>query len=93
MMVKKKMFGGLCYLLNGNMAFGVHKDSLILRVGVEKAKELLAQENFREFDITGRAMKGWVMIEHAKIQDEQEFQQLLELGKNFANTLPPKAKK
>ena len=90
---KKKMFGGLCYLINGNMAFGVHKNSLILRVGVEKAEELLTQKHFKKFDITGRAMKGWVMIENAAIEDEQEFHQLLDLGKAFASSLPPKTKK
>ena len=59
---KKKMFGGVCYLLNGNMCFGIYKDYLIVRLGEEEAAAALKQEGVRPFDITGRPMKGWVMV-------------------------------
>ncbi len=59
----KKMFGGVCHLLKGNMFCGVHKDYLILRLGEKGAEEALRSEHARPFDITGRPMKGWVMME------------------------------
>ncbi len=60
---KKKMFGGICYLINGNMCFGVWKDCLIVRMAPELAAEKLNNDYVREFDITGKPMKGWVMVE------------------------------
>jgi len=61
--VPKEMFGGVCYLLNGNIVCGVSKDYLILRLGEEAATRALQTPRVREFDITGRAMKGWIMVE------------------------------
>jgi len=63
--VRKKMFGGTCYLLNGKMMCGVYKDFLIVRLGEKEAVEALSQPFVRPFDITGRPMKGWVMLEEA----------------------------
>ena len=57
---KKKMFGGICYLLNGNICFGIHKDSLVLRTSKARSEELLKSEYITPFDITGRPMKGWL---------------------------------
>jgi TfoX/Sxy family transcriptional regulator of competence genes len=59
----KEMFGGVCYLLNGNIVCGIIKDCLILRLGGEAAALALQHPRVRDFDITGRAMKGWVMVE------------------------------
>jgi hypothetical protein len=61
--VEKKMFGGVGFLVHGNMACGVHKDNMIVRVGPDKHEKLLKKKNTRVFDITGRPMKGWLMIE------------------------------
>jgi hypothetical protein len=61
------MFGGLCHLLNGNVFCGVYRDFLILRLGEDKAAKALNLPSVKPFDITGRPMKGWVMME------EQEF--------------------
>jgi TfoX/Sxy family transcriptional regulator of competence genes len=60
---KKKMFGGICYLINGNMCFGIWKEFLIVRAGAEKAEEKLREKHMRPFDITGKPMKGWIMVE------------------------------
>ncbi len=59
----RKMFGGVCHLLNGNMLCGVYKNYLILRLGEKGAEEALRSGHARPFDITGRPMKGWVMID------------------------------
>ena len=58
----KKMFGGVCHLLNGNMVCGVYKDYLILRLGEKESAKALKQSYARPFDITGKPMKGWVMV-------------------------------
>lgn len=87
---KKKMFGGVCHLLNGNMFCGVYKDFLILRLGEEKAGKALALKNVRPFDITGRPMKGWVMVEQAGFQSDDDLRKWLNQAKQFAGTLPAK---
>ena len=55
---QKKMFGGVGFLLNGNLLVGVWKDSLIVRLGPDEGEEALREPQVREFAITGRAMKG-----------------------------------
>src|SRR5438477_13084612 len=59
---EKKMFGGVGFLLHGNMLVGVWKDSLIVRLGPDNYDDALLEPHVREFDITGRAMKGWVLV-------------------------------
>ncbi len=86
----KKMFGGVCHLLNGNMFCGVHKDFLILRVGQDKAGEILTLPFARPFDITGRPMKGWVMMAQEGFETDEELRSWLLQAKAFAETLPPK---
>ena len=86
----KKMFGGVCHLLNGNMVCGVYKDFLILRLGEDNADRALQSPNVKLFDITGRPMKGWVMVSEENFSDEQQLTQWLEQAKNFVLTLPVK---
>lgn len=86
----KNMFGGVCHLLNGNMFCGVYKDFLILRLGREGAGEALALPHVKPFDITGRPMKGWVMVEKNGFRADQELRRWLTLAKEFARSLPPK---
>lgn len=69
----KKMFGGVCHLIKGNMFCGVYKDFLILRLGVDIAKDALEKPDVRVFDITGRPMKGWVMVEESGFQSDDEL--------------------
>jgi TfoX/Sxy family transcriptional regulator of competence genes len=90
---KKKMFGGICYLLNGNMCFGIWKDYLIIRMAPELAAEKLNNDCVREFDITGKPMKGWVMVEKGSWDEREELTRWLDIGRSFALTLPNKAKK
>lgn len=60
---EKKMFGGICFLLNGNMLVAVWNDSLIARIGVEHPTEALQNPHVKEMDLTGKPMKGWVIVE------------------------------
>ena len=89
-MEKKKMFGGICYLMEGNMCFGIYKDYLIVRVGIDAAEKKLKEKNVRPFDITGRAMKGWVMVEEGGWKDQEDLENWLGLGKKYVLTLPGK---
>jgi TfoX/Sxy family transcriptional regulator of competence genes len=86
----KKMFGGVCHLLDGNMFCGVHKDFLILRLGEKAAQEAMDLPFVRPFDITGRPMKGWVMVEEDGFQEDDQLKAWLNKAKAFAKTLPPK---
>ena len=87
---KKKMFGGICYLINGNMCFGIYKEYLIVRTSIEKAKELLENEYIKHFDITGRPMKGWVMVSPDYVETDDRLLEMLNLGLSFAEGLPAK---
>lgn len=89
-MVEKKMFGGLGFLLEGNMCVGVWKETLIARVGPEAYEPALKRTGAKEFDITGRPMRGWVMIEAKAVKKEAALQQWIQLAVDFVLTLPPK---
>jgi TfoX/Sxy family transcriptional regulator of competence genes len=86
----KKMFGGVCHLLHGNMFGGVYKDYLIVRLGEEQADTALKKSHTRPFDITGKPMKGWVMVDQKGIRTDDDLKKWLTLAKDFVKTLPPK---
>lgn len=88
--VEKKMFGGVGFLLSGNMCVGVWKTSLIARVGTDEYDDALQQPHVGEFDITGRAMRGWVMVEPEGIDDDQQLRRWIDLSLAFVSTLPAK---
>ena len=88
---RKNMFGGICYLRQGNMAFGIYRDDLIVRLGsAEAAEPYLAQDHVRPMDITGRPMKGWIMVAPAACRGAARLKHWLTLGDQFARSLPPK---
>ena len=86
---RREMFGGTCYLLNGHMMCGVHKEYLILHLGEPDASEALATTLARPFDITGKPMKGWIMVDKRGYQGEH-LTRWLEKVRAFAESLPPK---
>jgi TfoX/Sxy family transcriptional regulator of competence genes len=86
----KKMFGGICYLLHGNMFCGVYKDFLILRLGEENAKKAFDAPFVKPFDITGRVMKGWVMVAQEGFKTDDELEVWLNQTREFVETLPAK---
>jgi TfoX/Sxy family transcriptional regulator of competence genes len=87
---KKKMFGGAGYLINGNMCFGIYKESLVLRTSAEKAEELMRSEYIAPFDITGKPMKGWVLVSPDVLDTDDQLLDMLRLSVSFAETLPKK---
>lgn len=86
----EKMFGGTCHLLNGNMVCGVYKDYLIVRVGKEQFGNALGLPHTKPFDITGRPMKGWVMVEQRGVATQEELKGWLAMAKKFVQMLPAK---
>lgn len=89
-MAEKKMFGGLGFLLSGNMCVGVWKDSLIARVGPDAYEESLALPHAREFDITGRPMRGWVLVEAEGVETAEQLRRWVEKSWRFVEGLPGK---
>ena len=90
---KKKLFGGVCYLTSGNMAFGIWQDYLIVRCGQERYAECLRQEHAKSFDVTGRPMSGWVMVSPEGIEEDRELEKWLAIGDSLASSLPRKKSK
>jgi TfoX/Sxy family transcriptional regulator of competence genes len=88
--VEKKMFGGIGFLLNGNMACGVNKDNLIVRVDPEKHVDLLKKPHTKPFDLTGKPMKGWLLVEADGVKTEKQLSAWVKEGVEFAGTLPAK---
>ena len=86
----KKIFGGVCHLINGNMFCGVHKDFLILRLGEDKSSNALKQPYTRPFDITGKPMKGWIMVASDGYKSDQDLKAWLGQARGFVKTLPKK---
>ena len=89
-MISKKMFGGICYLLHGNIACGVHQEKLIIRVGKDDYLSALAKPSTSPFDLTGRPMIGWVFVEPPVIDSNEELYSWVKQGVSFASTLPSK---
>jgi TfoX/Sxy family transcriptional regulator of competence genes len=87
---EKKMFGGVGFLLNGNMCVGIWKSSLIVRLGPEQAAAALEEANVVEFDITGRAMKGWIMVEPDGLETDEQLTGWIQRAVEFVGRLPRK---
>jgi TfoX/Sxy family transcriptional regulator of competence genes len=89
-LVEKKMFGGVGFMIHGNMACGVNGQDLIVRVGPEQYEAALAEPFIRPFDMTGRPMKGWIVAKPEAYATEDELGYWIQRGVAFAQTLPAK---
>jgi TfoX/Sxy family transcriptional regulator of competence genes len=87
---EKKMFGGVAFLINGNMACGVHGNGMIVRVGEAAYAGAKAQPHIHDFEMTGRPMKGWVVVSPPGCQAEDDLRRWVTAGIDFAAGLPPK---
>ena len=88
---ERKMFGGIGFLLHGNMLVGVWKDSPLVRLGPEQSDEALKEAHVSEFQITGRGtMKGWVLFAPEGIEDDDQLKDWIERTVKFVGTLPGK---
>lgn len=87
---EKKMFGGVGFLLHGNMLVGIWHNSLIARLTPSDAEAALREAHIRVFDVTGRPMKGWIMIDPEGLDTDQQLSHWLDLALTFVATLPRK---
>jgi hypothetical protein len=82
------MFGGLGFLLRGHLCVGVWKSSLVARLGAEQGEQALQEPHVRAFDITGRAMTGWVLVEPQGVADDDRLGEWVRRAARFIGTLP-----
>lgn len=87
---EKRMFGGLAFLYEGNMAVGVTGDELMVRVGPDATEAALSRPGTRPFDFTGRPMRGWVVVAASAVSEDETLADWIEQGHAFAASLPPK---
>jgi hypothetical protein len=87
---ERKMFGGIAFMICGNMACGVVGEDLMIRLGPEEAERALAEENTRPMDFTGRPMKGFVYVSPTGTGGEEDLSGWVELAADHAASLPPK---
>jgi TfoX/Sxy family transcriptional regulator of competence genes len=87
---EREMFGGIAFLLSGNMAVGVSKDDLMVRIDPDEHDEALAAPGVRAFDMTGRPMRGWILVAPEATAEVSDLQRWVEIGLAFAGTLPAK---
>ncbi|AZP15242.1 TfoX/Sxy family protein [Streptomyces aquilus] len=87
---ERRMFGGVAFLYDGNMAVGVTGDDLMVRVGPHATDIALARPGTRVFDMTGRPMRGWVVVDGAAVAEDDALGAWLDEGRAFAASLPPK---
>lgn len=88
--VEKRLFGGVGYLVAGNMAVGVRHRSLLVRLGADDAAEALGEPGARPFEMAGRTSKGWLLVDPPGTADDADLRRWVERGAAYALSLPPK---
>jgi hypothetical protein len=88
--VEKQMFGGIAFMVQGNMSVGVAGDELMVRVGKESDEAALAESHVRPFDLSGRPMAGWVLVGPEGIAADADLSGWIDTGVTYAESLPPK---
>jgi TfoX/Sxy family transcriptional regulator of competence genes len=84
---ERKMFGGIGFMIAGKMSVGVIGEELIVRLDPDDAEKALAEDGVREFDFTGRPMKGWIFVASERTEDDAELAEWVEAGADFAASL------
>lgn len=86
----RRMFGGTCFTLNGNMCVGVHNKSLMLQVGCDQTEELFTEPHVKPMDLTGKVMKGWAEVRLEGLRNDKDLLRYTEMALTFVATLPAK---
>jgi hypothetical protein len=89
-LVEKRMFGGIAFLLNGNMCCGVHKTDMIIRLDPEQTGKALSDRHTRAFDLTGRPMKGWLLVAGEGVVTDAALGKWIDVATSYAGSLPAK---
>lgn len=89
--VEKKMFGGLSFLVGGNMAVGVSgQGGILIRVDPDESDELVASTSAELMEMRGRSMRGWLRVAAADVDSDGALADWVERGTAYARSLPPK---
>jgi TfoX/Sxy family transcriptional regulator of competence genes len=89
-LTEKRMFGGIGFLLNGNMCCGVLGAEVIIRFDPEQTEKVLTHKHTRIFDFSGRPMKGWIFVGTQAVETESDLKHWLQIGLKYAKSLPSK---
>ena len=89
---EKKMFGCICFFLNGNALAGVWKDALFARLGPDQGEEAMLEPNVKAFDITGKPMKNWIRVEPKGVEDDDQLTAWIQRAVKFVGKLLAKEK-
>lgn len=88
--VRRKMFGGISLMVNGNMSYGAAGGEMHVRIGPDAWAEALARSGAREMEFTGRSMKGWVTVEGAADLSDEDLDAWAQMTLAFVASLPAK---
>jgi len=89
---ERKLFGCVGFLVHGNMLVGVWKNSLIVRLDLDSYEDALLEPHVKDFNITGRPMKGWVLVEPEGVEDDEQLKDWIKRALKFVKALPAKEK-
>ena len=89
-LTEKRLFGGIGFLVSGNMACGVHKQDLIIRLSNNDFDLAIKDPNVRVFDLGGRPMRGWILVSSGGYSSDESLQDWIKKGIAFARSLPAK---
>jgi TfoX/Sxy family transcriptional regulator of competence genes len=88
---EKRMFGGLAFLVNGNMAVSASSQGgLLLRIDPGQAESLVDQQHVRRFEMRGREMDGWLRVDVESLETNEELRRWVNHGLTYARSLAPK---
>jgi len=87
---ERKMFGGIAFMIAGNMAVGILDDDLMVRLDPADAERALSEPHTRPMDFTGKPMKGMIFVDSAGTSADEDLASWVEAGADFASSLPPK---
>lgn len=88
---ERQMFGGLAFMINGNMALGASgQGGLLLRVDPGETDSLVREEGVSRFEMRGRQMNGWVHVEPSATATDHALARWVQAGVGYAASLPPK---
>ncbi len=88
---ERKMFGGLAFLLNGNMAVAASgQDGLMVRVDPAETDSLVAEDGVARFEMRGRELNGWLLVDPSAASSDEQLQRWVDVGLKYAGSLPPK---
>lgn len=89
-LIEREMFGGLAFMVHGNMAVGVRNSELMVRVGTDAFEDAVAEQGAHRMDMGSKQMRGWVGVDSASLTTEDALRTWVDRGVAFAESLPPK---